>query len=387
MNLIQNEKWVEELPEEIIRIFQEINIDIIIVICNRINTIGNLSRSDIIKLTNAVQFLGADMDKIESLISDLTKKSEGQIKQIFEKAAKANDDFAKVFYEARGLTSVSYETDNVLKNMADFIAEQTNYTFKNLSNTTLYFKVENGQLITISEMYKRAVDKAIYEVQSGTVDFNTAMRKTVRQLGDGLYVYESGRKQRLDTAARMNILDGVRKLNQEYLNYHGKKFGADGVELSAHAISAPDHAPVQGHQFSNAEFAKMQNGESCIDVNGVVYDGFPRPIGEWNCKHITFPIVIGITSPAYSEKQLAEMQKNSKEKYDLTQKQRNYELNLRKLKSLRVSQSAAGDTVQARETQMKINKLQAEYKRFCITNNLTYQPNRGSVPGYKRMSL
>ena len=31
-------------------------------------------------------------------------------------------------------------------------------------------------------------------------------------------------------------------------------------ELSAHAISAPDHMYVQGHQFLNEEFNKMQEG-------------------------------------------------------------------------------------------------------------------------------
>ena len=44
------------------------------------------------------------------------------------------------------------------------------------------------------------------------------------------------------------------------LDYHGQRFGSDGVEISAHAISAPDHLPVQGRQFSNEEFCKMQNG-------------------------------------------------------------------------------------------------------------------------------
>ena len=47
------------------------------------------------------------------------------------------------------------------------------------------------------------------------------------------------------------------------LDYHGQKFGADGVELSAHAICAPDHLAVQGRQFSNEEFDKMQIGYEC----------------------------------------------------------------------------------------------------------------------------
>jgi phage-related protein len=48
-----------------------------------------------------------------------------------------------------------------------------------------------------------------------------------------------------------------RKSKRFYFNYNGEQFGSDGIELSAHAISAPDHVNVQGRQFSNAEFNKM----------------------------------------------------------------------------------------------------------------------------------
>jgi len=76
----------------------------------------------------------------------------------------------------------------------------------------------------------------------------------------------------------------------------------------------------------------MQSGQAFEDVNGNKYQGFPRPIGQGNCRHIKFPIVIGISEPTYTEEQLKEFAENSKQKYDLTQKQRAMETKLRQLK-------------------------------------------------------
>lgn len=377
---ILNEKWIESLPEEVEKLFREISLEITAVICQRIKAVGRLSKTDIIRLTNAYQYYGADIKKISEIISGVTGKSEKAVLSILKKAVEESDSFAEVFYSARNIKPLSYLSDSYLSSTLYSIAEQTNNQFKNLSKSTLYYKAENNKLLPVNEMYTRAIDKAIYEVRNGTVDYNTAMRKTVRQLGGGLYIYESGKKIRLDSAVRMNLLDSVRQLNQKTLDYHGKQFGSDGVELSAHAISAPDHAPVQGHQFRNEEFEKMQSGYMSIDVNGVVYDGFERPIGQWNCKHFAFPIVVGVSSPAYTEEELANMRENSKQKYDLTQQQRKYELQLRKLKDEKTAQEQAGFDLDARETGLKIRKLQKEYKAFSEKNGLRYSPERARVP-------
>lgn len=164
-------------------------------------------------------------------------------------------------------------------------------------------------------------------------------------------------------------------------------FGADGVEISAHAISAPDHLPVQGRQFTNEEFFKMQNGLDFEDINGNEYEGFPRPLMQWNCRHVSFPIVIGISKPAYTEEQLKDFERNSKLKYDLTQRQRAMETKLRQLKTERIAASAAGDELEAKRIQRKINEQQTIYRRFSQKHDLLYDTRRASVEGYKRIAV
>lgn len=328
----------------------------------------------------------SDMAEILKHTDELDKEGRKLIRDLYADLAFQNYMFAETFLSYRGI-DYSYAADKFINAMIDSVAAQTAGEFANLSNTTVIFM--NNRPMNYKQAYTTAIDKAVYEVISGTTDYYSAMRKTIDDLSNGLCIvnYQSGYKRRLDTAVRQNVLDGARQINNRLQKYYAQIYGADGVELSAHAISAPDHAPVQGRQFSNAEFAKMQSGYSCVDYDGKEYEGFERPIGEWNCKHIAIPIVLGISKRIYSDEILQKYAENSDKKYPLTQKQRAYELRLRQLKKLRLAYSTAGDDIMARETQKKINAIQVNYRLFSEKSGLTYHPERGRVTGYRRISV
>lgn len=396
MNKLLDENWLESLPDTVAENMEKQNAEIIEVICRRIKYFGDLRPTEVKKLTNSMAFSGADFKEIEEIIKKYTGLNSKEIKKIFEQAAYENDCFAKQYYEYRGLSPITHTNNAYLQNICRAISESTLNTFENLSDT-YGFKFPGAKAVTLRRAYTQIIDKAIYEIQTGVTDYNTAMRQSVKRLadsgvrvirestGEGVVRWESGYSRRVDSSARMNILDGVRRLNQEMLLYHGEKFGSDGVELSAHAISAPDHMYVQGHQFSNEEFNKMQSGQPCTDVNGREYEGFERPIGEWNCKHFAFPIVIGVSEPTYSDEQLENLRENSRKKYDATQEMRKRETEIRRLKDRRMAYSAAGNELDAKRTQREINQKQKEYNKFCADNGLSAKPERTRVEGYKRI--
>ena len=341
---------------------------------------------DVKKGTYTKEMYSADIADIMLHINELEKEGKKLVRELYDDVAVQNFLFAENFIKFRGL-EYSYVADRYVKGLIEAVAEQTAGLFSNLSNTTVI--TLNNRPVGLRQAYTTAIDKAIYEVSSGTVDYYSAVRKTVDDLSQGLCIvnYRSGYKRRLDTAVRQNILDGTKQINARMQEYYSQIYGADGVELSAHAISAPDHAPVQGRQFSNAEFAKMQTGQSFVDYEGKSYDGFERPIGEWNCKHFALPIVLGVSKRIYDDATLKQFEQNSEKKYPLTQKQRAYELRLRQLKRLRLAYSKVGDDATARETQRKINLTQQNYKAFSKKAGLTYHPERGRVTGYRRISV
>lgn len=389
MNNLLNEKWLDELPAPIVDNMLKQNAEVIKVICERIKYFGNLRPTEIHKLSNSIAFAGADLKQIEKIIRKYTNLNAAEVRRIFEQAAKENDKFAEQYYTHRGLAPVKYTEDSYLTELLRAIEKNTLDSFENLSQT-YGFKFPGQKFSSIRQTYTSVIDKAIYEVQNGILDYNTALRQAVKNLADsGIRTvnWESGISKRADSAARMNILDGVRRLNQQMMLYHGEKFGYDGVELSAHAISAPDHVAVQGHQFSNEEFQKMQEGQSCTDVNGRTYDGFKRPIGEWNCRHFVLPIIIGVSEPAYTNEQLAKMRQNSAQNYDATQEMRKRETELRRLKDRRIAFSAAGNSLEAQRCQREITIKQKEYNTFCANHGLSPQPERTQVEGYKKISI
>lgn len=388
MNNLLNEEWLNALPRQVEENMRRQNAEVISVICRRIKYFGDLRPTEIKMLSNSIAFAGADLKQIERIIKKYTDLNTAEIKKLFEAAAKENDVFAEQYYKHRGLMPLSTENNSYLKSLLYAAEKSTLGTFQNLSDT-YGFKFQGERAMTLRRTYTRVIDKAIYEISTGVTDYNTAMRKSVKQLADSgirTVEWESGVTRRTDTAARMNILDGVRRLNQEMLIFHGEQYGSDGVELSAHAISAPDHMFVQGHQFANEEFNKMQEGQSCTDVNGREYEGFERPISNCNCRHIAFPIIVGISQPAYTDEQLEKMAQNSREQYDNTQKMRAMETKLRQLKNQHVALSSSGDILEARRVQRQINEKTKEYKAFCQKTGLISRYERTKVSDYKNVS-
>ncbi len=193
-------------------------------------------------------------------------------------------------------------------------------------------------------------------------------------------LYESGYVRRLNTAVRMNVLDGARQLSHDVLMQASEEFGADGVEISAHALCAPDHLPYQGLQFSNESFERLQRD-------------LPRPFMQWNCKHTTFPIIMGISERTYSNEELAEFRQYSNEeleydgqkysRYEMSQLMRQCETSIRGQKNIALAAKAAGDTQLRREAQAKINSLKTMYADITHASGLQPRKDLMSVSGFK----
>jgi hypothetical protein len=196
----------------------------------------------------------------------------------------------------------------------------------------------------LKDTYRDLIDEAVFNVETGTSDYQSAMRGIINQLADsGVKVHEekvgypSGYNRRIDSSVRQNVLTGVRQVNITTQKIVGREFGADGVEISAHSPCAEDHLHLQGKQFSNKEFKKLNAS-------------LERPIGEYNCRHFVFSIVLGVNKPSYSDKMLNQMNRESQSvieyegkkytSYEATQVQRKLETEIRKQKEPKDTPSA-----------------------------------------------
>ena len=339
---------------------------------------------------------GADIDDLMAELSELSGKSIKDIEEAFDIVAEENVEFAEVYAKAKNMEFVDYKDNDQLKRLVKAIAGETNATFQNISKAKMIgfvLKDNDGNKVfkNLKKAYNDLIDEAVFNVTTGTTDYQSAMRGVMKQLADsGVKIheekvgYKSGYNVRIDSAVRQNVLTGVRQVNLEVQKQVGRDFGADGVEISAHSPCAEDHLSIQGKQFSNAEFKKLNAS-------------LERPIGEYNCRHFVFSIVLGVNQPSYSQKMLNKMNKESRSiieydgkkytAYEATQVQRKLETAIRKEKDRQIIARASGDKDGVGIAQSNITTLTQKYNDFSKNAGLDTYKNRLSVSGYHRVSV
>lgn len=394
---------IDNLVQQIVNRQEGINIYVLTKIAHRLKMIGDLSPNNIKQMQVLVE-MGTDIRQMNDYLAEMSDMQVHDIKSIIKTVALDNYLDAKPLYDYRHRPFVPFEQNTKLQQITNAVAEQTANTYKNLSNSSatgfwVKDKYNPQQLVfkSIDNSYRDAVDKAIQAVQSGAVDKEEAIRSVVKQLLDSgirrIY-WESGYSQRLDTAVRRNIQDGVKQINQRIQDEIGKQIGADGKELSVHINSAPDHEPFQGHQFTNEEYEKLQSNEDFKDVVGQKFTGVKRIIGEWNCRHFALSIIVGQSKPRYSEQQLQNLIRknhigytNADGKhftlYECTQVQRKLETKIRYAKEEQMLMKELKNNTFRTLARRKVEYLTAEYKRFSKQSNMPMRLNRTTVPGYK----
>ena len=332
-------------------------------------------------------------------MSKASGKNIQEIYKIFEEVAKNNKQFAKQFYKYRGIDYIPYSRDIALQNQVKSIATLTANSYLNIANTNVIGLVIDNKFRPLQQAYQEIIDKAILSVVQGKEDFHSSMRNTLKELGsNGLVQYESGRKRRLDSAIRMNILDGIRQLNNETTKRFGAEYGADGIEISVHSNPAPDHADIQGRQFSNEQYDILENGGLATDYKGNKYDGsHKRHISEYNCYHKIFTIVLGASEPEYTDEQLKQIQEQNEKgfefegkhytNYEGTQLQRRLETEIRRQKDTQILAKASGDMELVGQSENRIIKLTHKYNDLSKVSGLKSKKQRMSVSGYVRTKV
>lgn len=338
--------------------------------------IGTLWPSDIHRLQQ-IRRMNRNLIDLEVEIAKAAGVTIADVHRTFTQIAQTDYRMGAKILGQPNITRVS---DNpYLKQIIQAQSKETGGTLRNLSNTTV-----------TSAAYRRAIDEGCNAVVNGVEDYNTAIRRVIRNAGalglrmrpDGTRAvdYLSGHSRRLDTAARMNILDGARHVNQDVRNLVGEEFGADGVEIDAHMLCAEDHLPYQGMQFSAQNFELLQNS-------------LRRPFGEWNCRHTWAPIIMGFSAPRYTQQELDEMRQYSTEqitidgkthsRYEWSQVQRRIETAVRQQKDTATLARYAGDTELQRQCQERIRALNDQYDRVSAGAGLEPEYTRTDVFGFR----
>lgn len=339
-----------------------------------------------VKSINLIADTKGQMDIIIKDLAKITGQNIQDIQKMYAQALETQHLENQPLYDYRNKTFVPFSENKELQSLVKAYSKTTGETMINLSKTkALGFIDKMGNFKNMQDTIYDVLGKATMTVATGTSDFHTAMRNSIEQLGgSGVRVhYGSGVTRRLDTVVRQNILWGAKQANVAYTEMIGEELDCDGIEIDYHSNPRPSHEFMQGKQFSLV-------GKKTI--NGVTYESADEALErlqDYGCLHYKTPIILGISEPRYSDKELAELRRKDKELisvdgtektgYEWSQTMRRLETEARKEKEIINTLKASGDNIGVKQHRDRLNAINQKYNQISEQTGISARLDRMSI--------
>lgn len=378
------------LPLVLEKQFYELQDRIMSDVVRRLKKTGGITSTADYQL-DKILLLGGTTEFIESEIKRLAGLTDAQVWEIYDTVVEKDYTRMRSVYEQINGNFVPYEENYVLQQWADAVIRQTKGELKNITRS-LGFRVPIGggrkAFTPLADYYQKYLDRACLDVVTGSFDYNTVLRRVVREMTtSGLQTvsYASEYSCRAPVAARRAVLTGVHQLTAKMNEAVARDLGSDHFEVTAHAGARPSHAAWQGKVYSRQDLE---------DVCGL---GEVTGLCGANCRHSYYVFLPGLSSRAYSDEYLEELREEDARirifagreynGYTATQRQRQYETTMRSqranIRQLKEGGAAAED-IQA--AQARYLSTLHEYQRFSKAMNLDPQMERVYMDGLGRMA-
>lgn len=281
-----------------------------------------------------------------------------------------------------------------MSNISKRLEEQADLLFKNIAGWETNALRRIGKRIKsikslsyadLQALNNATVAKQDIDVATGTGDFGSEMRDTLKELGgSGLRIdYGGGVTRRLDTMVRQNLLWGAKQASIEYNDMIGEELGCDGIEIDWHSNPRPKHEFMQGKQYS-------LNGTKT--VNGVIYESADKALAalnDYGCLHFKTPIILGVSEPRFSPEELARLNAENKRTFEINGKQltgyeckqvmRRIETTVRNTKDQMAILKVSGDNIGVQQLRDKVSTLEGKYNEIAQISGIKAQPEKMAV--------
>ena len=347
-------------------------------IAQRVSEAGQLTGTAAYQVWQA-QKLGISQKRLKKEIQRRLKVSQEQAEQLLTQAAETGYDFDISRFPTAD--AIPFEDNTSLQQILDASVKLAQDDLTNITQT-IGFITPAGKAVRLTEAYQQTCDFAFMKVTTGAQDYISAVREATRGLAEkGIQVidYESGVHTSLEAAVRRNIMGGLGLMQEQISQQNRDDLGCDGWEISAHGGAAPDHEPIQGRQYDDKTFTRLNNS-------------LQRRIGTLNCGHSAMPIIMGVNDPQYTNEELEEFRRQNEAGidfegkhytlYEATQRQRSLERSIRKTKRKILIDEATGDAEKLQWDQIRLVRIREEYHRFSKAAGLPEQYERMEKAGF-----
>ena len=381
---------LDALPEEIAELFRGLEDTLLDEICSRLALKDQLNEVTV-QAVRALRSHGIDTKEIERAIRKTSGISEQKLKELFDDVIARNQKYYTDVIDMAGLTQPETLVDATV---IEAIRAQTLDEFHNIAQS-MGFLVDNGRtMLPPARAYQWALDSAVMKIQSGAISYNQAIKSAVQQLAGGLKVvnYESGHVDHIDVAVRRAVMTGVNQICDQHTNQSAEYLETRYFEVSAHsgARDKPGASPWSSHKdWQGKVYYQSESGEPdplglYDDLVGTTGYGYVDGLTGANCRHHKYPFVPGVSERTYTDEQLEHIDDGlgctfdgkTYTAYEATQMQRRIERQIRAQKKLRNAYKEAGLSEDATAANIKLRRLNAEYRRFSKAAGLPEQRER-----------
>lgn len=381
---------LKAIPESFVQQLQDLEDFIIADIARRIAKEGGLTDTSVMELNKALG-MGTDLNRIERIINQVTDSAIVDIDNVIRDAIDESIAADNVIYKAAGYNPVDLAKSATLTHILEAGIRQTQGDFKNLTRS-MGFAVQQANGIVfkpIARFYQDILNQATLRLTTGVMDWKTSTRYAVKEMASsGLrYVdYATGHVNRVDVAARRAILTGTNQLNLRMTDQIMDDLGLEYVETTAHMGARPEHQLWQGQVF---HVGGAKGGYPDF-VSATGYGTGPG-LGGWNCRHSYFAFFPGISTRAYTDEQLRNIDPppftydgKKYTYYEATQRQRELETRIRQTKRELVGYDAAGQKKEFTAASIKLNRQKELYEDFSRAAGIRIKPERHQEYGFGR---
>lgn len=193
--------YLKNVADDAINIYSKLEDSIIKDVVRRLkNTDFEMTESARFQIRIA-QEAGLLYDDIIEKVAKYSGVSEEIVKKTFENSAIEALKYDDKIYKKQGLNPIPIKQQTTMLNLLKNTLNKTNGSLYNLTLTTAN---------TSQQKFIEVCNQAYMEIASGAFDYNSAIRKALKQFGDGIQVeYDSGYRLNIKSAVKRAVMTGV----------------------------------------------------------------------------------------------------------------------------------------------------------------------------------
>jgi len=315
--------YLASISAPVVDVYAQVEQEIANDIVERTIRIGYVSSYSSWQAQKAREF-GMFQQGVNSILVKAGVTAGDEVKLLLVQAAKTSLAFDDAIYRSAGLTPTAIAQSPSLQAL---VLQGTDSTLQLLSNFTHTTSIESYAA------FQSILDRTYIKILTGAYTPQNAIHAAIKELAQNgiekvAYNGSSGiRYDNAEVAVRRAITTGINQSVSKLQLARAEDMGCELVEVTSHSTARPSHAEWQGQVYSLV--LTRHDYPDFYDSTGY---GTGGGLCGWNCYHSFYPFFDGLSLRAASPNPAADMGKDGGEEYELQQKQRYYERQIRAAK-------------------------------------------------------